>query len=95
MFNRRRFLNTGTAALAAPVVLRAGRAQTTEFNLKLHHRLGPKAPAHTQMLAPWAEGIEKASGGRVKIEIYPSMSLGGTPPSCSRVRDGVVDIVRP
>jgi TRAP-type C4-dicarboxylate transport system substrate-binding protein len=94
MFNRRRFLSAGTAGLAAPFVLRAGRARAAEFNLKLHHLLGPKAPAHTKMLAPWAEGIEKASGGRVKIEIYPSMSLGGTPPQLfGQVRDGVVDLI--
>jgi TRAP-type C4-dicarboxylate transport system substrate-binding protein len=46
------------------------------------------------MLTPWAERIEKASGGRVKIDIYPSMSLGGKPPQLIRqVRDGVVDII--
>jgi TRAP-type C4-dicarboxylate transport system substrate-binding protein len=94
MFNRRRFLNAGTVALAAPFVLRAGRARAAEFNLKLHHLLGPKAPAHAKMLAPWAEGIEQASGGRIKIEIYPSMSLGGAPPQLfGQVRDGVVDLV--
>jgi TRAP-type C4-dicarboxylate transport system substrate-binding protein len=60
--------------------VRAGRARAAEFSLKLHHLLGPKAPAQTKMLAPWAERIEQDSGGRVKIEIYPSMSLGGTPP---------------
>jgi len=94
MFNRRRFLNVGAAALAAPFGLRAGRAQAAEFEFKLHHLLGPKAPAHTKMLAPWAAGIEQASGGRVKIEIYPAMSLGGTPPQLfGQVRDGVVDLI--
>ena len=55
MFNRRQLLSAGTAVLAAPFVLRAGRAQDAEFNLKLHHFLGPKAPAQTKMLEPWAE----------------------------------------
>ena len=74
------------AALTAPAV-----AQTT---LKLHHFLPPKAPAHTQMLAPWARDIEKAAGGKVKIELYPAMALGGKPPELiNQVRDGVVDIV--
>lgn len=74
------------AALAAP----AG-AQTM---LKLHHFLPPKAPAHTKMLAPWAADVEKASGGKVKIELFPSMALGGKPPELiNQVRDGVVDIV--
>ena len=46
------------------------------------------------MLEPWAAAIEEASGGRVKIEIYPSMSLGGSPPQLFRqVADGVVDII--
>lgn len=94
MVNRRRFLRDGAAVLAAPFVLRAGRAQAAEFDFKLHHFLGPKAPAHAKMLAPWAAGIEQASGGRVKIELFPSMSLGGTPPQLfGQVRDGVVDIV--
>ncbi len=64
------------------------------MTLTLHHLLGPKAPAHSQMLVPWAERIEEASDGRIKIEIYPAMSLGGTPPQLIRqVRDGVVDII--
>ena len=80
------------AVVAACVALTApAAAQTT---LKLHHLLPPKAPAHTQMLAPWANDIEKAAGGKVKIELYPAMALGGKPPELiNQVRDGVVDIV--
>lgn len=74
------------AGLAAPAA-----AQVT---LKLHHFLPPKAPAHTKMLVPWAQDVEKASGGKVKIEVFPSMALGGKPPELiNQVRDGVVDIV--
>jgi TRAP-type C4-dicarboxylate transport system substrate-binding protein len=71
-----------SAAIGAPIVL------------KLHHLLPAVAPAQTKMLAPWAADVEKASGGKVKIEIYPAMSLGGKPPELiNQVRDGVVDIV--
>jgi len=71
-----------SAAIGAPIVL------------KLHHFLPAVAPAQTKMLAPWAADVEKASGGKVKIEIYPAMSLGGKPPELiNQVRDGVVDIV--
>jgi TRAP-type C4-dicarboxylate transport system substrate-binding protein len=80
-------LGVGLAALAAG-------AQAQQVTLKLHHLLGPKSPAHTQMLTPWAQRVEKAAGGKVKIEIYPSMSLGGKPPQLiNQVRDGVVDII--
>ncbi|HEX4986253.1 MAG TPA: TRAP transporter substrate-binding protein [Burkholderiales bacterium] len=67
---------------------------SAQITLKLHHFLPPKAPAHTKMLVPWAEDVEKASGGKVKIEIFPSMALGGKPPELlNQVRDGVVDII--
>ena len=80
-------------SLAAGVLL-SGAAGAQTINLKLHHFLGPKSPAQVKMLEPWAQNVEKASGGRVKIEIYPSMSLGGKPPQLiNQVRDGVVDIV--
>jgi TRAP-type C4-dicarboxylate transport system substrate-binding protein len=80
------------ATTAAALI--AGGAQAQEFTFKFHHFLSELAPAHTGMLAPWAERVEAASGGRIDIEIYPSMSLGGRPPELiQQVRDGVVDIV--
>jgi TRAP-type C4-dicarboxylate transport system substrate-binding protein len=86
-----------TLAIAAAMALAFGgqaAAQEPEFTFKLHHLLGPKAPAQTQMLEPWAKAIEEDSGGRIKIEIYPAMSLGGSPPQLFRQAvDGVVDII--
>src|SRR6056297_4072295 len=53
-----------------------------------------QAPAQTRMLEPWARQVEENSGGRVEIEIFPAMSLGGRPPELvQQVRDGVVDLV--
>ncbi len=72
----------------------ASSALAAEYEFKLHHFLGEKAPAHTQMLEPWARQIEENSGGKVAIEIYPAMTLGGRPPELiNQVRDGVVDLV--
>ena len=79
---------------AAAAMLAAVSVQGSDFTLKLHHFLGPKAPAQTQMLEPWVEKVEELSKGRVKIDIYPAMSLGGKPPQLVRqVRDGVVDLI--
>ncbi len=79
---------------AAAAMLGAVSVQGADFTLKLHHFLGPKAPAQTQMLEPWVEKVEELSKGRVKIDIYPAMSLGGKPPQLVRqVRDGVVDLI--
>ena len=79
---------------SASALLVAGSVQAADFTLKLHHLLGPKAPAQTQMLEPWVKKVEELSKGRVKIDIYPAMSLGGKPPQLVRqVRDGVVDLI--
>lgn len=81
-------------ALAASAFALAGAVQAQEHTFKLHHLLSAKAPAHTQMLEPWARAVEENSGGKVKIEIFPSMTLGGRPPELvQQARDGVVDIV--
>lgn len=89
---RRRLLETTTAAVAAPAVLRIGRAQAAE-RVRLHHFLPPVSNAHKNFLEPWAEKVEKDSDGALRVRIYPSMQLGGTPPQLfDQARDGVVDI---
>lgn len=71
-----------------------GAATEPEVTLKLHHFLPPSSNTHANFLAPWAEKVEAASNGRIEIEIYPSMQLGGRPPQLiDQVRDGVVDLV--
>jgi len=46
------------------------------------------------MLVPWAKKVERESGGRLSITVYPSMQLGGQAPQLiDQARDGVVDIV--
>ena len=84
------------AGLALGVVagLAAGAASAQEYTFKLHHMLSAKSPAHARMLVPWAKQVEENSGGKVKIELFPSMSLGGKPPELvQQARDGVVDII--
>ncbi|GHE03255.1 C4-dicarboxylate ABC transporter substrate-binding protein [Defluviimonas sp. 20V17] len=91
---RRAFLTLTGATLAAPLILRKAYAGDAEVTLKLHHFLGPKSPAQVNMLEPWSKRIEEDSKGRIKIEIYPSMSLGGSPPQLFRqCATGVVDII--
>ena len=70
-----------------------GVGQAAEFTFKIHHFVPPVAPAHTKLIKPWADRIEKASNGRIKFEIYPAMQLGGKPPQLvQQVLDGVADI---
>jgi len=78
--------------LAGPLGTASSRAQ--EVTLRVQHFLPPPSTTHKDFIEPWARKVEAESGGRIKIEIYPSMQLGGKPPALyDQVRDGVVDIV--
>lgn len=83
------------ASLAAAGWLSAttsGIAQ--EVTLRLHQFLPAQANVPKHALDPWADKVEAESGGRIKIERYPAMQLGGTPPQLiDQAQDGTVDIV--
>jgi TRAP-type C4-dicarboxylate transport system substrate-binding protein len=83
-----------TAIAAAALLSTSVVAQAAEVTLTMSHFLSPKAPPHAKFLEPWARKIEAESNGRIKIEIFPSMTLGGKPPELYRqLRDGAADIV--
>lgn len=91
--NRRSLLLGMGGAVAAPHVITSAKAEPV-VTLKLHHFLPPVSNGHAKMLAPWAKKVEDDSQGKIKINIFPSMQLGGTPPQLyDQARDGVVDIV--
>jgi TRAP-type C4-dicarboxylate transport system substrate-binding protein len=80
-----------TVALTGPAV--SATAQAHEFTFKLHHFLAPASHGPRKMLEPWARIVEEQSQGRIKIDMYPAMQLGGTPAQLmDQVRDGIVDI---
>lgn len=78
------------AALCALTVA----SQAQEVTLRLHQMLPPQATIPAKALAPWAEKVMAESNGRIKVEKYDAMSLGGTPPQLvDQVTDGVVDLI--
>lgn len=82
----------GGAALTGALLASAALAQ--EVTLRVHHFVPPPATANSKTIVPWADKVMADSNGRIKIEIYPAMQLGGAPPQLyDQVRDGVVDIV--
>ena len=91
---RRTFLCSAFAAMAAPAVAGRARAAAAPVTLKLHHFFSSVAGVHERFLAPWARKMEADSGGRIRIDIFPSMQLGGAPAQLyDQVCDGFVDIV--
>lgn len=78
----------GVAALA----LSASAALSQEVTLRFQHFVSPKSAVPAGFMAPWAEKVMADSNGRIKIELYPGMQLGGKPPALyDQIRDGVID----
>ncbi len=81
-----------TAAAAFGAMTVTSFAQ--EVTLKLHQMLPPQATIPAKALTPWAEKVMADSGGRIKVELYPAMQLGGKPPELyDQAKDGVVDLI--
>ena len=62
--------------------------------LKYHSFLPMPHSANSKFVKPWSERLSSQSNGEIKVEIYPSMQLGGKPPQLvDQVREGVVDLI--
>jgi len=85
----------GVAATIAACALALSACTRTESTiLKVHHFVPPSSTIHREMVVPWCNEIEQASGGELKCQIFPSMQLGGSPTQLyDQVKDGVADIV--
>lgn len=93
---KRNFLKSAAVAALALSAMGASSIGATaqEVTLRMHQFLPAQANVPAGILIPWAEKIGTESGGRIKVEVFSAMSLGGTPPQLmDQARDGVVDIV--
>lgn len=80
------------AAAAAVTLGLALPASAQEVTLRFQHFVSPNSANPKYFIGPWAEKVEKDSGGRIKVEIYPFMQLGGKPTAqYDLIRDGAID----
>ncbi|GAA3860237.1 TRAP transporter substrate-binding protein [Celeribacter arenosi] len=83
-----------TKSVAAAALFFAGTtgAFAQEVTLRFQHFVSPASGSPMYFMEPWAEKIERESEGRIKIEIYPLMQLGGrAPDQYDLIRDGAID----
>lgn len=81
----------GGVAFAA---LTATSALAQEVTLRMHQFLPAQANVPALILDVWADNVERDSGGRIKVERYAAMALGGTPPELmDQAIDGVADVI--
>lgn len=90
--DRRTFmLSVAPAAIVAGSL--PGAAVAQEVSLRLHQFLPPVATVPAHILKPWGERLAEVSGGRLGVQHFDAMALGGRPPELlDQARDGVVDL---
>ena len=93
----RRAILKFTQALSVSVLALTGfatSAAAAEETLRLHQFLPAQANVPKNILVPWMEKIAADSNGRIEIQHFPAMQLGGKPPELiDQVIDGVADII--
>jgi TRAP-type C4-dicarboxylate transport system substrate-binding protein len=86
VFSTAATIATIASGLSAP-------ASAQEVTLRLHTFLAPVANPPKTFLIPWIQKVEKASNGKLKVQPFWAMQLGGREVQLlDQVRDGVVDI---
>jgi len=66
------------------------KAQIIE--LKMAHFMSPIHIQHQKSFVPFAENVDKLTGGRVKIKIFPGGALGAPTQLPDAVKTGITDI---
>lgn len=88
-------MNTFLKSAAIAVLATAATATSSfaqEVTLRFQHFVSPASGSPMYFMQPWADKIEKDSGGRIKVELYPLMQLGGrAPDQYDLIRDGAID----
>jgi len=85
---RRNFLKIGAAAaaslgIAAPAIAQQPRVRAMRFG----HML-PTETVYHKAIVMFADEVGKLSGGKMKIEVYPSSQLGSIPEMLSQLKVG-------
>ena len=71
-----------------------GVSAAADVTLRLHQFLPAQANVPKNILHVWADKVEADSDGRIEIQRFPSMQLGGKPPELiDQAIDGVADII--
>jgi TRAP-type transport system periplasmic protein len=67
----------GVCIFVAVGALSVNSASAHGVPLRVQHALPADSSFHTQFLVPWAHKVEQESGGRLHVQLYPAMQMGG------------------
>ncbi len=78
----------------AGLALSATSAMAQDVTLRIHHFMSERATLHAQTLVALEEALETKSDGRIEVQLFAAMSLGGGPADLyDQAADGAVDII--
>lgn len=80
------------AALAVTLASGAAHAQDKPVELKLAHWVPANHLLAQTGFIPWGKSIEAASGGSIKVTIFPAQQLGKAPDHYDMARDGIATV---
>src|ERR1700754_1958277 len=92
-FTRRRFV-AASAAITAAAMLPSRIARAADFEYRMGHSSPESHPFHKRLLEV-ADPIDRGTGGKMKLPIFPASQLGGDNDLLSQARSGAVDFVQP
>ena len=81
------------AAMMLPLAGFGGAAGAADVTLRMHTFIPPVANPSKTFMIPWTKKVAESSGGKLKVQIFWAMQLGGKATQLlDQARDGVVDI---
>jgi len=79
-------------AVLGIALLLTGPVFAAEVTLRFAHFWPAVSGTHKQLYQVWADTVEKESGGRIRVEVYPSATLAKPPAQYEAVRSRIADI---
>ena len=91
---KRRSILAAAFAAALPFSFAVSSAAwAADVTLRVHHFLPAQANIPKFAIQAWADKVETDSDGKIDVQVFPAMQLGGKPPELyGQVQDGVVDV---
>lgn len=89
-----RFRNFVASAIALAACSLSANALAQDVTLKFQHVWPGAGDTSVKAIQPWCNKVAAESNNKIKCQLFPAMSAGGTPPQLvDRVKDGVEDLV--
>ena len=82
----------GSAAVLAAAAMVPAPARAAQYEYKLGHDLPPESALHVRLVQMFDE-VNKETGGRLSVQVFPNSQLGGQTAMLSQLRSGAIQFL--